>query len=392
MEFLKPALLFFVGAFLLTYFTIPKIIGVVEYKSLMDDPNQRSSHKKKTPTLGGIAFFYTLIFALFFLKSWDRHEEAIYLMPGLTILFIVGLKDDLVVLSPYSKLIAQLLAIGFILTNESFRIESLNGFLGIHEIPFYLYYIAASFMMLTIINAYNLIDGIDGLAAITGIVILMLYTTIFYMANEYFYSLICLTLNGSLMAFLGYNFSSTKKIFMGDTGSLIVGFIISILTLKFLALKPSSYDDIPFLLENAPLIAISILIVPLFDTARVFALRLANKKGPFSPDRNHTHHILIDYWGLTHKQASLIIGSFNLLFVALFIIVASMTKGLVTGSILIISVIVLGYVFYKYDYSFTNLKRKIIIRKKVDNIRGIVKDKTGSISSNQKEKSKVKKL
>lgn len=357
----------------------------------MDNPNNRSSHKKRTPTLGGIAFFYTLIFALFFLKSWDHFDEAIYFVPSLTILFIVGLKDDLVVLSPLTKLIAQILAIGFILMNDSFRIESLNGFMGIYEIPSFIYYSVGAFMMLTIINAYNLIDGIDGLAAVVGTVILMLYTTIFYITDEYFYALICLTLNGSLMAFLGYNFSSTKKIFMGDTGSLIVGFIISVLTLKFLALKPSSYEELPFLLENAPLIAISILIVPLFDTARVFTIRLANKKGPFSPDRNHTHHILIDYWGLSHKQASLVIGSFNLIFVIIFIILASFSKNMLLVGILIASVIILGYIFYRFDYSFSNLKRKILVKNKVKNIKGIVKDKTSGSPLKKKTKPEEKK-
>jgi len=328
---------------------------------------------KITPTLGGISFFYTLIFALFFLKGWGHFDEAIYFIPGLTILFIIGLKDDLLVLSPYTKLVAQLVSLLFILSNESFMIHSLNGFLGIYEVPIYLYYCVAGFVMLTIINAYNLIDGIDGLAAIVGVVILIIYTTIFYITKEYFFALLCLTMNGSLIAFLSFNLSSNKKIFMGDTGSLIVGFIISILTLKFLALSPESYDSLPFLLENIPLIAISILIVPLFDTARVFTIRLANKKSPFSPDRNHTHHILIDYFKISHQQASFIIGGFNLIFVILFIILGSSSYNLYLVIVLIATVIILGYLFYRFDYSFANIKRKILFRKKVDNIKSEVK-------------------
>lgn len=279
MNFLETAIIIFIGSFLLIYLTIPKIIAVVEYKRLMDDPNQRSSHKTKTPTLGGVSFFYTLIFALFFIKSWTTFDEAMYIIPGLTILFIVGLKDDLVVISPGAKLITQVFAVAFILANPSFTIDSLHGFLNIHEIPHYLYLFIAGFMMLTIINSYNLIDGIDGLASVVGIVIMVIYTTIFYLTGEYFFALLAITVNASLMSFLGFNLSSDKKIFMGDTGSLIVGFVISVLTLKFLALNPADYTELPFLLENAPLIAISILIVPLFDTARVFAIRIANKKG-----------------------------------------------------------------------------------------------------------------
>ena len=383
MFFLETAVSLFIGAFLLTYLTIPKIIGVVEHKRLMDDPNRRSSHSSRTPTLGGIAFFYSLIFALFFIRGRDTFDEAMYIIPGLTILFVVGLKDDLVVLSPGSKLIAQIIAIAFILVNDSFIIESLNGFLNIYEIPYYLYFVLAGFMMLTIINSYNLIDGIDGLASIVGIVIMIIYTTIFYLSQEYFFALIAITLNACLMAFFGFNVSSDKKIFMGDTGSLIVGFVISVLTLKFLALKPESYEGLPFLLENAPLIAISILIVPLFDTARVFTIRIANKKGPFSPDRNHVHHILIDFWGLSHKQASFIIGCFNIMFVILFVILGSKAKNLGMVIMLVTVVIFLAYVFFRYNYNFTTLKQKILLKRKIESIRRKSED-----NKNDKKKTK----
>ncbi len=356
----------------------------------MDDPNQRSSHSLKTPTLGGVAFFYTLVFALFFIHGRDVFDEAMYIIPGLTILFIVGLKDDLVVISPGAKLIAQAFAIAFILANPSFTIFSLNGFLNIMEIPFYLYVIIAGFMMITIINSYNLIDGIDGLASVVGIVIMVLYTTIFYLTKEYFFALLSITMNASLMAFLGFNLSSDKKIFMGDTGSLIVGFVISILTLKFLALRPHAYTELPFLLENAPLIAISILIVPLFDTARVFTIRIANKKGPFSPDRNHTHHVLIDYWGLTHKQASFIIGCFNLLFVMLFIILGSTAKNLGMVIMLVSVVIFLGYIFFRYNYNFATLKQKILLRRKVDKIKGKVNDKDEKRKTGKEKSERLK--
>lgn len=339
----------------------------------------------RTPTLGGVAFFYTLVFALFFIRGRDAFDEAMYIIPGLTILFIVGLKDDLVVISPGAKLLSQILAIAFILANPSFTILSLNGFLNINEIPYYLYLIIGGFMMITIINSYNLIDGIDGLASVVGIVIMVIYTTIFYLTEEFFFALLAIALNASLMAFLGFNLSSDKKIFMGDTGSLIVGFVISILTLKFLALPKTDYADLPFLLENVPLIAISILIVPLFDTARVFAIRIANKKGPFSPDRNHTHHVLIDYWGLSHKQASFIIGCFNLLFVALFIVLGSTAKNLGMVIMLVSVIIFLGYIFFKYNYNFTTLKQKILLKRRVDRFKTKVEEK------NRKEKKKAKK-
>lgn len=387
MYFLETAILLFLGAFLLTYVTMPKIIWVVEKKRLMDSPDQRSSHSSRTPTMGGVAFFYVLIFALFFIHGRDAFDEAFYIIPGLTIMFIIGLKDDLIVITPGSKLLAQAAAITFILVNPSFTIHSLNGFLNINEIPYYLYLIIGGFIMITIINSYNLIDGIDGLASIVGIVILVIYTTIFYLTEEYFFALLAIALNASLMSFLGFNLSSDKKIFMGDTGSLIVGFIISILTLKFLALRPIVYTDLPFLLENAPLIAISILIVPLFDTARVFAIRIANKKSAFSPDRNHTHHVLIDYWGLTHKQASFIIGCFNLLFVTLFIVLGSTAKNLGMVIMLVSVVIFLGYIFFKYNYNFTTLKQKILLKRKVNRFKSKMEEKSSKRKKNAKKES-----
>lgn len=384
MFFLETAISVFIGSFLLTYLTIPKIIKIVEYKRLMDDPNKRSSHSSKTPTLGGVSFYYTLVFVLFFIHGRDLLDEAIYIIPGLTILFMTGLKDDLVVISPGAKLIAQVIAVAFILVNPSFTIHSFNGFLNIYEIPYYLYLIIAGFIMITIINSYNLIDGIDGLASVVGIVILTIYTTIFYTTGEYFFALISVSLNACLLAFFGFNISSERKIFMGDTGSLIVGFIISVLTLKFLALTPDAYVGLPFLLENAPLIAISILIVPLFDTARVFAIRIANKRGPFSPDRNHTHHVLIDFWGLSHKQASFIIGCFNLVFVVLFIVLGSKAENLGMVIFLVSAIIILAYIFFKYNYNFTTLKQKILLRRKVGKIKS-------SMEKPKKSKFKVSK-
>ncbi|MBU2900548.1 undecaprenyl/decaprenyl-phosphate alpha-N-acetylglucosaminyl 1-phosphate transferase [Maribacter dokdonensis] len=384
MFFLETAISVFIGSFLLTYLTIPKIIKIVEYKRLMDDPNKRSSHSSKTPTLGGVSFYYTLVFVLFFIHGRDLLDEAIYIIPGLTILFMTGLKDDLVVISPGAKLIAQVIAVAFILVNPSFTIHSFNGFLNIFEIPYYLYLIIAGFIMITIINSYNLIDGIDGLASVVGIVILTIYTTIFYTTGEYFFALISVSLNACLLAFFGFNISSERKIFMGDTGSLIVGFIISVLTLKFLALTPDAYVGLPFLLENAPLIAISILIVPLFDTARVFAIRIANKRGPFSPDRNHTHHVLIDFWGLSHKQASFIIGCFNLVFVVLFIVLGSKAENLGMVIFLVSAIIILAYIFFKYNYNFTTLKQKILLRRKVGKIKS-------SMEKPKKSKFKVSK-
>jgi len=364
----------FIGAFLLTYFTIPKIIGVVEYKKLLDEPNQRSSHKKTTPTLGGIAFYFTLMFSLFFLKECDTSSVVYNILPGLTILFIFGLKDDLVVLSPTAKLIAQVTATLFILANPSFHIDSLNGFLGIYQLPQYASIIISSFIMIVIINAYNLIDGIDGLAAGIGIIISGINLIIYYFLEIDFYFYLSLIVIGILTAFLRYNLSRYNKIFMGDTGSLIIGFIISIFTIKLLTLNEQIVtSNLPFLIENLPLVALGILIVPLFDTFRVFSIRLFNKKSPFSADRNHMHHILIDL-GFSHLKSSIILAGFNLLFVMIFIYLATQSTQFYLFLFLTFIVFSLIYLFFVLDFSFSNLRRKVFFRKKTKEIKRKLSD------------------
>jgi len=376
------ALGLFIGAFLLTYITIPKIIGVVRYKKLLDEPNQRSSHIEVTPTLGGVAFYFSLMFSFFFLKDYDQTKIIYHLFPGLTILFIFGLKDDLVVLSPLSKLGAQFTAVYFILAHPELQINSLHGFLGYQEIPTYIAILLSAFLMIVVINAYNLIDGIDGLAAGIGIAISTIYASLFYFLDIDLFFYLALILIATLTAFLRYNLSPRKKIFMGDTGSLIIGFVLSIFTIKLLTVNNQILaSDLPFVIENLPLVALVILIVPLFDTARVFTIRIFNKRSPFSADRNHLHHILIDL-GLSHVQASILLVLFNLLFVVLFIYMAGTSKQDFLLMFLGIIALAMIYLFYRLDFSISNLRKKVFFRNK----QKAIKEKIIAVRKNSREK------
>ncbi len=224
-------------SFLISYIMIPKLIGVIRFKKLMDDPNVRSSHINKTPTLAGLVFFVSLIICLFFIRYFDTMDISFNITVGLTILLIIGLKDDLVVLSVKTKLISQLFAVTFILLNEDVYFNNFHGFLGIEEIPFILTIGLSYLSIIFIINAYNLIDGIDGLAAMLGILIFSIFAILFYKIELNFYFLLSIASIGFLVAFLRYNLSKSKKIFMGDTGSMIVGFLIGILTLRFFSFR-----------------------------------------------------------------------------------------------------------------------------------------------------------
>jgi UDP-N-acetylmuramyl pentapeptide phosphotransferase/UDP-N-acetylglucosamine-1-phosphate transferase len=303
---------------MLVLYLIPKIRYIVEQRKLNDQPDQRSSHIVSTPSMAGVSFFLTLIFALILLNRWDFDNIGINLIGALTIIFSLGLKDDLIVSTPKAKIGGELLAIFFILFCNCMEVTSLDGFLGIQSIPFAVSSALSILMILTIINAYNLIDGIDGLASTVGIVIFSIYGFIFLYTELYFYFLICISLIASLLAYLRYNLSSSKKIFMGDTGSLIIGFCIGFLSLKFLSMEASLLNSLSFNLENRLFVIAAIMYIPLFDTFRVFSVRLINKKSPFSPDNNHIHHILIDS-GLSHFKSSLFLGFLNLGLAILFI-------------------------------------------------------------------------
>ena len=301
-----------IGAFVSTWYLIPKIIWVTHEKDLNKPVIGRSAHTRPIPAFGGVAFFVTLVLALSLIQVLELSKVGNHLIAALTILFMVGIKDDLVVSTARVKLIGQLVAIGFLVFLPGFEISSLHGFLGVEEIPAWFGVALGAFVVLGIINSYNLIDGIDGLAAVTGMIIGSIYTGIFYITGQHFYVLVSLTLVGMLGGFLRFNYSKgRRKILMGDSGSLVVGLLIGFLTLRVLSYDASLTGDAGFALDNTIPIIVAILFVPFFDTTRSIVIRLLNGKSPFEPDRNHTHHILLDA-GCNHFQATCLLGLLNI--------------------------------------------------------------------------------
>lgn len=351
----------FLVAFLTTYFIIPKIIWVVNSRDLIDKPDHRSSHQNSTPTMAGVSFFLAIIMVVFFIKQEDVDNIGVNLIAALTIIFIVGLKDDLVVSTPKAKIIGQLLAIGIMIISGVFNFTDFNNFLGLGVVPLFITIPLVIFSMLAIINSYNLIDGIDGLASIIGIVIFSGFAMIFYFLELNYYFLISLSFMGVLFAYLRYNFSKSKKIFMGDTGSLIIGFCIAFLTMKFLTIDYNIASKAPFLIENRIIVALSILFIPLFDTIRVIGVRLLDGKSPFYPDRNHIHHILIDS-GLRHYKASLFLAVINILLMSLVIFLSTIYNSFEMLTFVVVLFVSFLLLFYKLKRNLksTNEFKKVI--------------------------------
>lgn len=217
------------------------------------------------------------------------------------VIFFVGIKDDILNISPIKKLGGQLLVSVILMFKSNLLITNMHGFLGIHEIHQSVSYFLTLVTIVVTMNAYNLIDGVDGLAGTISIVTCSALGFFFLTSNDLLYSLMAFSFSGSLVAFLIYNFSHSNKIFMGDTGSMLSGTLNVILVIHFIS---TPINSTMLTVSAAPAVGFGVLMLPLLDTLRVFAIRMFKGKSPFSPDRNHLHHLLLDR-GLSHVQITM---------------------------------------------------------------------------------------
>lgn len=301
----------FFTSFLICFIAIPSIIKIAEIKHLFDEPDEhRKTHKTRVPTLGGIAIFAGMIFSLTFWSSQKDIVELQYIISAILILFFIGLKDDLFNLVAFKKLFGQLCAAFIIVHWAGINITSFYGILGINDLSLIPSYIFSIFTIVVITNSFNLIDGIDCLAGSVGVLAATTFGIWYYHAGMTQYAILAVSLAGSLLAFLYFN-KTPAKIFMGDTGSLITGVVLSLLAVKFIEvnrLKP--LEDLSKV-RSVPVVAIGILIIPLFDTLRVVTIRLIKGYSPFNPDRNHLHHLLLGI-GFSHIRTTSVLLLFNL--------------------------------------------------------------------------------
>ena len=299
-------------AFVITFTAIPVIINVSEIKKLYDVPNARKIHATPVPSLGGLGIFAGFIISCLMTISFSSGPGFQYYFAAALVIFFLGLKDDILILTPMKKIIGQIIAAFIIIYKGGIVIKSMHGFLGVNELPEVIGLMLTYLTVIVIINSFNLIDGVDGLAAGLGIFTTLTFGVYFYISAHAEYAALAFAMCGSLLAFLIFN-RSPARIFMGDTGSLLIGLVNAILVVQFINIAGSAGTKMP--LQASPAIAIAILIIPLFDTLRVFSIRIFNRRSPFSPDRNHIHHILLDR-GMTHKAISFTLIVVNIFFVA----------------------------------------------------------------------------
>lgn len=326
-------------SFTIAYFVIPKIIKVSTIKNLFDVPNHRSAAKKVVPTLGGIAILAGFTIGTIISSDSFNINVLKYLYAGTIAMFLIGLKDDIIGLSARKKFVIEIVMALYMVVLGHYRITNLHGILGIYEINYIWGLLLSMIAIVGIINAVNLVDGIDGLAGGIGLLASLVYGFWFLNAGDHIFALCSFSLAGSLIAFLGYNvFGNTNKIFMGDTGSLVLGTILAILTLHFNLYYPTTTLSG----HGMPAVSLAIIIVPFIDTTRVFAIRLLQGRSPFSPDMNHIHHNVLKLTK-SHLIASLIIISVNALIVlSAFLLIDELGNNLLFFLLLVVGYLLAG--------------------------------------------------
>lgn len=350
----------FVIAFYISYSSFPAIFNVAEAKHLMDEPTDRSTHSVKTPTLGGISIYLSLVVVITTTGALLDTKILLLLLGGLTILFFLGLKDDLLILSPKKKLLGQLLAAGLLIVFTDTRIIGFSGLFGITILPYWFSVGLTFFVYILLINAFNLIDGVDGLAGSLALFAGIAFAILFIEIDDVSMATVAVALIGALLPFLRLNFSNRNKIFMGDTGSMIIGFLIAFFAIKFIGYSQTN-PEAEFQ-NSAPVIALAIVFFPLLDTLRIFIIRLViHKKSPFVADRNHLHHRFLQI-GFSHMRTTLSIVLINVIIVVFVYLIRDLDIHIQFLLLLIVGTLLYA-LFFIWNWITNNFSKSTIFKR-----------------------------
>lgn len=349
MYFLLATLTAFSVGFLIT----PIVISVLKKANIGDTPGGRKIHKKFTPSMGGIGFVLATFVALS-IWGWQFPVPDIrYLLGAIALMFFVGLRDDMVELKAKHKLLGQFVAVLLVVVAGDIRIKDFHGFLGLYEIPLLVSYVFSSFVLLALTNAFNLIDGLDGLAGTIATISLSLLGGWFYIQGLESFAVLSFTLLGSVLAFMVFNWHPAK-IFMGDTGSLTLGFALGSLVVAFMEHNAALPQGTFLKLEPSFTAGVVLMIYPLYDMARVFTRRISQGRHPMTADKSHIHHFLMRM-GLKHNEVALTLGFLQLILILMVFILGDFSDNLILP-ILSGVVLFLGFRLEKVTLKFVKKK------------------------------------
>lgn len=324
-----------ITSFVIAFLIVPVIIKYSIRKNLVDIPGRRKIHKKVTPSMGGIA-----IFVGFFVSSliWTDITEWGYIkfiLVALFVIFFIGVRDDLVPLRAMVKLVGQIMAASLVIFLFDLRIRTFYGLFGVDELPLVASYFITYMTFIVITNSFNLIDGLDGLAGTIAIVALLAFGVWFYLVEQEIFSILSFSMLGSIFAFLIFNWEPSE-VFMGDTGALVIGMMLAILTIHFINVNYSLPVMTPYKFQGSVGTAACIIIIPLVDTLRIVILRLSKGQSPFKPDKSHVHHAIMRL-GMTHSQTTLILGAVQIFYIGLAIVFNNFEDIYIVSGLLVLS-------------------------------------------------------
>lgn len=343
-------------SFIISFLAIPVVLQIAEQKKLYDVPDERKVHTHAVASLGGVGIFGGFLLASLLSIKGQLNPEFQYFFAAALVIFFLGLKDDLVVLSASKKFIGQMVAASILIHLGDIKLDSMYGLFGFDQLTDGFKYALSYLTIIVVINSFNLIDGIDGLAASLGVLTMLIFGTYFFINDYQAYALLAYAMAGSLVAFLIFN-HHPAKIFMGDSGSLMVGLINAILVIKFINVAHTADVKVP--IESSVAIGFSILIIPLLDTLRVFAIRIFNGRSPFTPDKNHIHHLLLS-WGLGHSAVTLVCVLLNIGFVVFAYMGRSIGSTYLLMAMLAMAFAGFGMLYYRRP------KRTMVVAKRID--------------------------
>ena len=341
-----------IATIFLSRFIFRKYIQFARRYNMIKAVNSRAAHKGTVLTGGGVVYAAVIMVSALILDNLDFVEFSNFspIVATGILVSILGFFDDFIEISAFNKyIVLSFLILMLLYANTTLPIiQNLNGFLGIYEIGYIPGLLFTAFVYLSIMNAINLTDGIDGYLAIFSIFFFLSF--LFTNTINLFYTLasVSVIIIGCSIIFLRYNFHKGKKLFVGDAGSLFIGFWIATYLITYITSAPNSIliDVFSININNIPVIAISMISIPVLDTLRVMLVRISNKKSPFAADRNHLHHILLDS-GMTHLRTSLFLTFVNWFnAILIFLLEQNFNSKELTAIYILISVF--WYIFFEY--------------------------------------------
>lgn len=312
-------LVYVASAFAVAALIFPVLIKILSGKKVFDAPGEHKIHKRLVPKMGGISILLGAVFSILIGLPFAAWGSFKFFFISVALMFITGLRDDILTLSPNEKLVGQILPIILLVVFGDTLLTSFYGtvFQGF-DFPLPLAWLITVFTVVILTNAYNLIDGIDGLAGTVAVISMACFGIWFFIIGQTYIALIALAFLGAIFAFLFFNWQPSR-IFMGDTGTMVIGLVLSFLAIKFINMNYSLPESHPYKFRSSIGTAICVLVIPIFDTLRVIIIRLMKRQSPFRADHNHFHHVILSL-GFSHASTVSLIAIANLIFAGTAII------------------------------------------------------------------------